>query len=83
MEVLHSRIQTNSEDFKKNKAHYEKLITDLKEKLAQVQKGGPPQALELHRSRKKLLPRERIEHLLDPDTPFLELNPLAAFGMYG
>jgi acetyl-CoA carboxylase carboxyltransferase component len=83
MEVLRSRIQTHSPEFKQNKAHYETLISDLKEKLQHAQKGGPAQAIELHRSRKKLLPRERIEHLLDPDTPFLELSPMAAYGMYG
>jgi acetyl-CoA carboxylase carboxyltransferase component len=83
METIRSRIHTQSDEFRQNKAHYEKLIADLKDKLARVQQGGPTPAIELHRSRKKLLPRERIEHLLDPDTPFLELSPLAALGMYG
>ena len=58
------------------------LVKQLKERLDEVKKGGPPQHVERHKKRGKLTARERIEHLLDPDTPFLELNSLAAFNIY-
>ena len=58
------------------------LVADLRGKLAQVARGGSEAARERHTSRGKLLPRERIDALLDPGAPFLELSPLAAHGMY-
>ena len=61
----------------------EQLVSELRERTAQVTRGGGEQALERHRSRGKLTARERIDLLCDPDTAFLELSPLAAWGMYG
>ncbi|MGZ5802706.1 MAG: carboxyl transferase domain-containing protein [Xanthobacteraceae bacterium] len=58
------------------------LVSELQEKRETAALGGPPRARERHLARKKLLPRARVEHLLDPGTPFLELSPLAANGMY-
>src|SRR2546421_6053963 len=60
----------------------EELVAELRERTAQVSRGGGEQALEKHRSRGKLTARERIDRLLDPDTAFLELSALAAWEMY-
>ncbi|MBY0337926.1 MAG: methylcrotonoyl-CoA carboxylase, partial [Acetobacteraceae bacterium] len=59
------------------------LLDQLAERTARAALGGPTQARERHVKRGKLLPRERVERLLDPGAPFLELSPLAAHGMYG
>jgi acetyl-CoA carboxylase carboxyltransferase component len=82
VDVIESRIDTSSKEFKENFAHYEKLVKDLKEKIAIAAKGGGEEKIRLHKSRGKMLARERIEALLDPDTPFMEFNPLAAYNMY-
>jgi 3-methylcrotonyl-CoA carboxylase beta subunit len=58
------------------------LVDDLRAKAAQVAQGGGPTSRERHVARGKLLPRERVEQLLDPGTPFLEIGQLAAYGMY-
>src|SRR6267378_2823755 len=83
MDILKSHIKTGSPDFQRNRAHHEALAADLRRRLEAVAKGASPQAVELSRKRGKLLVRERVERLLDPDTPFLELSPLAASGLYG
>ena len=59
------------------------LVTELREKLAETRLGGSPAAREKHENRGKLLARDRIDHLLDPGSPFLEVAPLAAHDMYG
>jgi acetyl-CoA carboxylase carboxyltransferase component len=71
-----------SETFEQRRARMEELVTELRERTAQVARGGGEQALEKHRSRGKLTARERIDRLLDPDTAFLELSALAAWEMY-
>src|SRR5205823_13199198 len=58
------------------------LVTELEERQAQARKGGGERSIKRFRARGKLLPRERLELVLDPGTPFLELSPLAAYGMY-
>jgi len=83
MSVLRSHVKTSSEEFQRNRKHHEGLAADLRRRLEAAGKGGSEQAVALHRGRGKFLPRERIERLLDPDTPFLELSALAAGGMYG
>jgi acetyl-CoA carboxylase carboxyltransferase component len=80
--VLQSRADASSTDFQSNRAHNLQLVEDLRARLEQVQRGGGEEAVRRHRERGKLLARERIECLLDPGTPFLELSPLAANGMY-
>src|SRR5213593_4531156 len=60
----------------------QRLVGELRERLAKARLGGPDRARERHTKAGKLLPRERVERLLDPGTAFLELSPLAAFGMY-
>ena len=82
MPILASNLSPRSEDFKSNAAAMRALVEDLNSKLAQVAQGGGDAARAKHTARGKLLPRERVEMLLDPDTPFLEVAPLAAHGMY-
>ena len=62
---------------------HRRLVAELNGKLAVAALGGNERARERHVSRGKLLPRERVDRLLDPGSPFLELSPLAAGGMYG
>ncbi len=69
-------------EFQANAAHVTDLLKRLKVDLAKVRLGGPEEFRVRHKARGKLLARERIEALIDPDTPFLELSPLAASGMY-
>ncbi|WP_447978302.1 carboxyl transferase domain-containing protein [Candidatus Nitrospira bockiana] len=82
MRVLSTSVAVGSEEFRRNQAHAQSLVADLRKYLAQVQTGGPVDAVALHKKRGKLTARERIKALLDSDAPWLELSPLAAFGMY-
>src|SRR5450755_1277809 len=82
MPALASKLTPRSEDFKANAAAMRALVDDLNAKLATVAQGGGEAARAKHLARGKLLPRERVEMLLDPDTPFLEVAPLAALEMY-
>lgn len=82
MDILESAIETSGKEFKDNAAYYEQLVKDLKDKISIAMKGGGDEAIKLHKSRNKMLVRERIEALLDPDTPFMEFNTLAAYGMF-
>src|SRR3989442_11553506 len=82
MEVLQSQINPTSAAFKSNMAHNLEQVRRLRERLQKVQEGGGERAVALHRQRGKLLARERIDALLDPGAPFLELSPLAACDMY-
>src|ERR1051325_6481029 len=79
---LASVIDTQGKEFRANAAAMRALVTQLAEKRAQAALGGPQRARERHTARGKLLPRERVLRLIDPGTPFLELSPLAANGMY-
>jgi 3-methylcrotonyl-CoA carboxylase beta subunit len=67
----------------RNAAAHRELVADLKARLAAAALGGPERARKRHVERGKLLPRERVDDLVDPSSPFLELSPLAANGMYG
>ena len=82
MPVLASKLNARTEDFKANAAAMRALVDDLNAKLAQVVRGGGEGPRAKHLARGKLLPRDRVEMLLDPDTPFLEVAPLAALDMY-
>jgi 3-methylcrotonyl-CoA carboxylase beta subunit len=82
MPVLESRIDARSPDFRANAERLQALVADLKAQLERTAAGGGEKAREKHTSRGKLLPRERVRALLDPGSPFLELSPLAAHGMY-
>jgi 3-methylcrotonyl-CoA carboxylase beta subunit len=82
MPVLETRLSARAADFLANAAAMRALVDDLRAKFDQVALGGGEVARARHSGRGKLLPRERVEMLLDPGTPFLELSPLAALGMY-
>src|SRR5450631_3756145 len=82
MPALASQLTPRSEDIKANAAAMRALVDDLNAKLATVAQGGGEAARAKHLARGKLLPRERVEMLLDPDTPFLEIAPLAALDVY-
>ncbi|CAB1368762.1 carboxyl transferase domain-containing protein [Denitratisoma oestradiolicum] len=83
MSVIQSRLDTRADDFKANAAVMAALVADLREKTALVAQGGPEAARHKHLARGKLLARDRIDALIDPGAPFLELSPLAGWGMYG
>ncbi|HMQ22914.1 MAG TPA: carboxyl transferase domain-containing protein, partial [Planctomycetota bacterium] len=80
---IRSKVQTGSADFRANDAFHRGLARELREHLGRVQRGGSDKAVERHRARNKLLPRERIGRVLDPGSPFIELSPLAAHDLYG
>ena len=82
MQVLKSFIDTRAEDFRVNRSATNALVADLREKAVAVSAGGGADAQAKHLARGKLLPRERIERLLDPGAPFLEIGQMAALGMY-
>ncbi len=83
MSVLESHVDVQSAEFQANRAHHEGLARQLFERLAAVREGGGPRAQRRHREQGKKTARERIDLLLDPGSPFLEIAPLAAGGMYG
>ncbi len=83
MSVLNSRVDTRSESFLANQAHYDSLLALLRERTAQAMQGGHQKLRERHHQRGKILARDRIDRLVDPGSPFLELSTLAAFGQYG
>ena len=82
MPVLASKLNPRSEEFKANAASMRALVDDLNARLAQIAQGGGEGPRAKHLARGKLLPRDRVEMLLDPDTPFLEIAPLAALDLY-
>jgi acetyl-CoA carboxylase carboxyltransferase component len=69
-------------DFEENARHHRALAADLRARLARIREGGPPDSRRRHKERGRLLVRERIERLLDPGTPFVELMPFASEGCY-
>ncbi|WP_041676027.1 carboxyl transferase domain-containing protein [Ramlibacter tataouinensis] len=82
MPPLETRLNARSADFQANAAAMRALVEDLNQQVARAAAGGGETARARHAARGKLLPRERVASLLDPGTPFLELGPLAAHGMY-
>lgn len=80
--VLGSSINTDSDDYRKNTECMNELVRDLRDKVATVCEGGGEKSVARHRSRDKLLPRERIDLLVDDGSAFLELSQLAAFEVY-
>ena len=82
MPVLETQLDTRGAEFKTNAAAMRALVEDLNAKLAKIALGGGESARAKHAARGKLLPRERVEMLLDPGTPFLEIGALAAHGVY-
>jgi 3-methylcrotonyl-CoA carboxylase beta subunit len=82
MGVIESQLDAGSPEFRKSSEYMRGLVKDLEEKLAIARSGGGEKAREKHLKRGKLLPRERVAALLDPDSPFLELSPMAAHDLY-
>ncbi|WP_297444123.1 carboxyl transferase domain-containing protein [Acidocella sp.] len=82
MTHLSSAIDTGSEGFARNDAHNRALAAELHARVAGAGLGGPEPIRARHTARGKLLPRARVERLLDPGSAFLELGQLAAFGLY-
>jgi acetyl-CoA carboxylase carboxyltransferase component len=82
MDLIESHIDPTSELFRANQSRMEGLVTELRERTALVRGGGGPRYVQRHREQGKLPVRERIDRLLDPDSPFLELSPLAAWDLY-
>src|SRR6266498_2164802 len=82
MEILSSSIDTSSPEFQQNSQHHKQLATELKERLTRVREGGGEKYRKRQEEQGKLFVRERIERLLDPGSPFLELSALAAWDMY-
>jgi 3-methylcrotonyl-CoA carboxylase beta subunit len=82
MPALQSRIDMRSEDFKANAAFLQGQVDDLRAQAAAIASGSDARSRERHVARGKLLPRDRVDGLLDAGTPFLEIGQLAAFGMY-
>ena len=82
MEVLPSNLSPTDAQFKTNAAHHRELAAQLRERLETVRAGGGEKYRATHESRGKLFVRDRIDRLLDPGSPFLELAPLTAWEMY-
>lgn len=82
MPQLQSTINVRSQAFQENSTAMEMLVKDLREKISVIAQGGPEKARQLHLERGKLLPRDRVNQLLDIGSPFLEFSQLAAYNVY-
>ena len=82
MPVIRSSVDTAGEEYQANAERMRALVAELARELGRAAEGGGERARARHTERGKLLPRERVAALLDPGSPFLELSPLAAHGLY-
>ncbi|MEA2995847.1 MAG: 3-methylcrotonyl-CoA carboxylase beta subunit, partial [Alphaproteobacteria bacterium] len=82
MAILASRIDAAAAEFRVNAMRMGELVAELQRRRDEAAAGGPARARDRHLGRGKLLPRDRVMTLVDPGSPFLELSPLAANGMY-
>jgi 3-methylcrotonyl-CoA carboxylase beta subunit len=82
MPILETKLNTRGDDFKNNAQAMRALVDDLNAKLEKIAQGGGQAARDKHTARGKLLPRDRVQLLLDPGTPFMEFSPLAGYNMY-
>ncbi|MFZ4472783.1 MAG: carboxyl transferase domain-containing protein, partial [Limnohabitans sp.] len=82
MSLIHTQVQVRSAEAATNAAAMQAAVDDLRLQIQSVANGGGEAARAKHVGRGKLLPRDRVQMLLDPGTPFLELSPLAAYAMY-
>ncbi len=82
MDVLESQVRTSSDTFVRNRDRMAALVAEYRTRLASAREGGGAKYIERHRAQGKLPVRERLDLLLDPGSPFLELSPLAAWGLY-
>src|SRR4051794_783830 len=81
--VLHTALNLDSPEAQARAAHNRKLAADLHAHVAEMALGGNESSRKRHTARGKLLPRDRVERLLDPGSPLLEIGQLAAYGKYG
>lgn len=81
--IIGSQPDRNSKEFQENAARMSVLVQELRDKVAKIAQGGGEKAVKRHVSKGKLVARDRIDLLVDPSTPFLELSQLAAYEMYG
>ena len=79
---LATKISTQTQDFTANRTAMEQIVADFNEKLALIKKGGDENARAKHLARGKMLPRDRVNNLIDPGTPFLEFSAFAGFNVY-
>ena len=82
MDIIDSTIETSDRTFQSNNEYHLALAQELKKRLEEAKKGGGGRSVERHRKRGKLMARERIQQILDPGSPFLELSPLAGDQLY-
>ena len=82
MSIIQSRHNSNSKEAITNREHNDSLSKELRKRILENSKGGRPEMVKRHQERGKLLVRNRIEELIDSDTPFLEFSPLAAYNLY-
>jgi 3-methylcrotonyl-CoA carboxylase beta subunit len=82
MAIIESKLNPRGDDFKANVDAMQKVVDDLRDKVEKIMLGGGEDARKKHTSRGKLLPRDRVQMLLDPGTPFLEFSQMAAYDMY-
>ena len=82
MPIINTKVNTHSEDYASNRQVMDELVADLRTKTAELSLGGHQRARDKHLSRGKLLPRDRVQRLLDIGSPFLEFSTFAAFGKY-
>ncbi len=82
MDIIQSKLNTADAVFDENRRHMESLLGELRGRIEQVKQGGGAAAVEKHRKRGKLFVRDRIDRLIDPDSPFLEFSPLAGLDLY-
>ncbi|MCG8382124.1 MAG: methylcrotonoyl-CoA carboxylase [Gammaproteobacteria bacterium] len=82
MDIIQSRVSTQTEEYKQNFTHYETLIDELHTYRKQASIGGSEKARTLHRKRNQLMPRERIAAVLDPGSPWLEIGQLAGLKLH-
>jgi len=82
MAILESKINTNADEFKLKQQDMQLAVDDLKDKVGHILNGGGPSYRERHLAKGKLLPRTRVDQLLDPGTAFLEISQLAAYQVY-
>ncbi|MGH6913386.1 MAG: carboxyl transferase domain-containing protein, partial [Geminicoccales bacterium] len=83
MAILSTSVDSKADDFQANADAMREQVAALRTLLEETAKGGDTQSRDKHVARGKLLVRDRVDRLLDPGSPFLELSPLAAHGMYG
>ena len=81
--VIGSEPDRSDPGFVDNKTQMDELVSELKQKIGNITQGGGEKAVERHTSRGKLFVRDRINQLLDPGSPFLELSQLAGYKLYG